>query len=124
MNRAERLPEQTHVVQTTRLSRGRTQLFDETNRMPFLMDLDLACQAETEMPIVVVRVAQELSVDKAAISKQGDDQMGRQKRSDLLQHWLIVLKGHFGTCSADGSPGQRNSPALVNEGGSDQHKRG
>src|SRR5258708_23143093 len=115
MNRAKRLPEQTHVVQATRLSHRRTQLFYETNRMSFLMDLDLPCQAETEMPIVVVRVAHELGMDKAKISKQSDDEMGRQKRSDLLQHRLIVLIEHFGTRVADGSPPQLHRPALLLE---------
>jgi hypothetical protein len=69
VNRAKRLPEQTHVVQATRLSHRRTQLFYETNRMSFLMDLDLPCQADTEMPIVVVRVAHELGMDKATRSR-------------------------------------------------------
>ncbi len=41
-------------------------------------------------------------MDKAPISKQGDHQMGRQERLDLLQHRVLVLKRNFGTRLVDG----------------------
>jgi hypothetical protein len=69
MHRTDGLPEQTHVVQATYLSGCRTHLFYRTSRMPFSMDLGIACQAETEMPLVLAGVAHELGMDKATRSR-------------------------------------------------------
>ncbi len=62
-------------------------------------------------------------MDKAAIGQERDHAAHRQQGANLLQHRLIVLESHRRTLVLHRPPGQRDSPASIDERGPDQHER-
>src|SRR6266851_10228953 len=61
-------------------------------------------------------------MDKAAIRKQGDRPVRWHYRTYLIEHSLVVFKTDLCPFMAQGSPGERNGPTTIHEGGTNQNK--
>src|SRR5260370_41839750 len=86
------------------------------------MNQGVAWQAQAKMPLKLLEGVKQPLMHKAAISKQRDQLTGRQECMHLLEHGQGGFKAHLGTFVAHGSPGARNRPTTIDEGGTDQHK--
>src|SRR5229473_705423 len=86
------------------------------------MDQGVAWQAQAKLPPKLLEGVKQPLMHKAAISKQSDKLTGRQEGMHLLEHGLVGFKTHLGTSVVHGSPGERDRPTTIDEGGTDQHK--
>ena len=67
------------------------------------------------MPLLAAQVMQQSLVEKAAISQQGHRLACGEDGTDLLEHWLIVLKSYRRALVGHHSPGQRQCTASIDE---------
>ena len=75
------------------------------------------------MPAVLLSIADELFVQKAAISEEGDLAGKRQQRPDAIEHLLVGLETDHRAGMPHGLPCQRDRAPAIDQRGADQDKR-
>src|SRR5258707_4180965 len=99
-----------------------TEIIDGRGCTSLEMNKGIASQPQAEVPLPLTQVVKQLLMHKAPISKQSDYQAWWHEGTYLVEHWLVVFKTHLGTLMVQGSPGQRNSPTTIHQGGTNQDK--
>ena len=86
------------------------------------MDQGVTWQAQAELPPKLLEGVKQPLMHKATIRQQGDELTSRQECMHLLEHRLVGFKADPGASVAHSSPGERNCPTTIDEGGADHYK--